>query len=163
MSERWAVNASPLILLAKINHQHLLSQLADEIVMPIGVVTEINAGPPSDPGQRFLATAPFPFVAVDLVPEVLAWDLGAGESEVLSYAFLHSGWKAVVDDGAARRCAKALAIPCIGTLGVIIRARQKGLIKAAAPLLKTLQVQGFRIDERMIRDVLRQTVDESWD
>lgn len=45
MIERWIVDASPLIVLAKVNHQHLLTALADEVVVPQAVVDEINAGP----------------------------------------------------------------------------------------------------------------------
>jgi predicted nucleic acid-binding protein len=37
MAERWVLNASPLIVLSKINHHHLLFQLADEIVIPAAV------------------------------------------------------------------------------------------------------------------------------
>ena len=45
MAERWVVNASPLILLAKINHVHLLGELADLVVVPQAVLMEVNAGP----------------------------------------------------------------------------------------------------------------------
>jgi predicted nucleic acid-binding protein len=34
MSERWVVNASPLILLAKVNHLDLPNQLSDSFVVP---------------------------------------------------------------------------------------------------------------------------------
>ena len=163
MPERWVVNASPLIVLAKINHQHLLTQLTDEIIVPQAVLIEINAGPLYDPARQFFKTAPLPTVVVPPDPIILAWDLGAGETAVLSYAYGNSGWKAVIDDGAARRCAHALANPLLGTLGIIIRARQAGLIPAAVPVLKALQSEGFRIDERVIRTVLSQTVGETWE
>lgn len=48
MSRRWVVNASPLIALAKISQINLLSQLCNEIVIPSGVVQEINIGPDDD-------------------------------------------------------------------------------------------------------------------
>jgi hypothetical protein len=38
------------------------------------------------------------------------WDLGSGESHVLSWALSYSDYEAVVDDLAARKCAKALSI-----------------------------------------------------
>jgi len=49
VTERWVVNASPLIALSKINHQHLLLKLADEIAVPEAVLAEVNAGPADDP------------------------------------------------------------------------------------------------------------------
>ena len=123
MAEHWAVNASPLIVLSKINQQHLLTQLSEEIVVPQAVIAEINVGPADDPARRFLSTSPLPVVSVPSDPTILAWDLGAGETAVLSYALANHGWKAVLDDGLARRCARVLAIPLTGTLGIIIRAR----------------------------------------
>ena len=41
MAERWVVNASPIIVLAKVGHAHLLSALVNEIVVPQIVVDEI--------------------------------------------------------------------------------------------------------------------------
>jgi len=81
----------------------------------------------------------------------------------LSLAFLQQGWRAVVDDGAARRCARALDIPVIGTLGIILKAKQQDIIPAAAPLLRSLQAHGFRLNEQVIREALKKTVNEVWD
>jgi predicted nucleic acid-binding protein len=92
----------------------------------------------------------------------MAWDLGAGESAVLTYALHNPDWKAVLDDGAARRCAHTLSIPLLGTLGIILRARQSNFIPAAAPVLKALINQGFRLDDDLIRAVLAKTVQETW-
>lgn len=163
MPERWVVNASPLIVLAKIDHQELLSRLADEILVPQPVVDEINAGPIDDPARRYLDASGLPVVSVSNSPTIVAWDLGAGETAVLSYAFANPGWRVVIDDGMARRCAHSLSIPAIGTLGIIIRARHAGLIDAAVPVLKALQSHDFHLDEKVIRTALRETVGEIWD
>ncbi len=163
MTERWVVNASPLIVLSKIDHQHLLLKLADEIAVPEAVLAEVNAGPADDPARRFLGTFPLPVVAIAPDPEVLAWDLGAGETAVLSWALANPGWSAVLDDGMARRCAHTLSVPLLGTLGIIIRARRAGLIAAAAPVLRALQAQGLRLDEAVVREALRRTVGESFE
>lgn len=162
MTERWVVNASPLILLAKIGHHSLLGQLADALIVPQAVVDEINAGPHDDAARQFLANSPLPVVQVVSDPHVLAWDLGAGETAVLSYASTHPGWRVVIDDGAARRCALAFGIPLIGTLGVILRARKANLIPSAAAPLKSLLDHGYRLDDIVIRNVLLQTVGEDW-
>jgi predicted nucleic acid-binding protein len=108
MAERWVVNASPLIVLAKVGHAHLLSALTDEIVVPQTVVDEINAGPADDPARAWLSDNPLPVVAISRAPaELLAWDLGAGETAVMAYALANSGWTAVLDDNAARKCARS--------------------------------------------------------
>ena len=45
MNRRWVVNVSPLIVLANISQIHLLSKLCGDIVVPNGVVVEINVAP----------------------------------------------------------------------------------------------------------------------
>ena len=42
MPERWVVNASPLIVLAKIDRLDLLVQQADELLVPQAVVNEMG-------------------------------------------------------------------------------------------------------------------------
>ena len=54
MSSRWVVNASPIILLAKVGQVELLPKLAGELVVPAAVVAEIEAGPASDPARAWL-------------------------------------------------------------------------------------------------------------
>jgi len=163
MIERWVVNASPLIVLAKVGHQGLLTALADEVVVPQAVVDEINAGPADDPARIYLAGVPLPVIETVIDPSVQAWDLGAGETAVLSRALNHEGWRAVIDDGAARRCAQVFDIPLIGTLGVILRARRADLIPSAADVLKLLREQGLRLDDAVIGPALQRTVGERWD
>ena len=162
MPERWVVNASPLILLAKVGHLHLVSELADDLVVPKAVLSEIIDGPSNDPARIYFESPSLPIVVVVPDSMVLAWDLGSGESAVLSYAIAHAGYKAVIDDGAARRCARALAISSLGTLGVVLRARQAGLIASAASLLRMLKDSGIRLDADVIRVALKTVVGDDW-
>ena len=87
------LNAFPLIVLARIGQADLFAGLADEIVVPQSVAEEIQAGPPDDRAKQLLAGGAFRTVKVPAsLPEVVAWDLGAGETAVLSFARLHAGW-----------------------------------------------------------------------
>jgi len=54
MTDRWVINASPLIVLSKIDQQELLWQLATELVVPDAVFAEVNAGPAADPARLYL-------------------------------------------------------------------------------------------------------------
>lgn len=121
------------------------------------------AGPEDDPGRLWLLGSQLPIVQPPLDADVLAWDLGAGESEVLSYAHQNEGRAAVLDDRAARRCAHALEVPCVGTLGIILRAKRQGVIPAAVPLLKSLQATGFRLDAAVLRPALLAVANEEWE
>jgi len=99
---------------------------------------------------------------VSNVPEIHAWDLGKGETAVLSHSFINPDCVAIIDDSAARKCARTFQIPHKGTLGVVILAKKQGLISSAADVMHSLQVAGIRLDDKVIRTVLRETVGEDW-
>lgn len=163
MVKRWVINASPLIVLAKIGQIDLLTTIADEIVIPDAVVREINAGPPNDPARNWLVEPKVPIVAnLNLPAELLAWDLGAGETAVLAHALINPGWTAVLDDNAARNCARSFGVPVKGTLAVVILAKQQGLIPSAADLVRQMQHNEYRIHDAIVREALAQTVGERW-
>lgn len=86
---------------------------------------------------------------VPLVSSVSAWDLGAGESQVIAHR-LSNPAVAVLDDGEARACAQAHDLPLIGTLGVILRARKQGFIPAARPLIEELVAAGSFLDRSLV-------------
>lgn len=155
MANRWIVDASPLILLANAGQEQLFTLLADEIRVPRAVAREVRAGPQNDRARQLvrrhywqLTSTPTPTSAM------LAWDLGAGETAVLAYAAAHEGWTAILDDGAARRCAKAFGIPVKRTLGIVLLAKQHQLIPSAKALLLLLRNNGFRIDDLLLNAAL---------
>jgi predicted nucleic acid-binding protein len=88
--------------------------------------------------------------------------LGKGETAVLSYAFTHPGWVAILDDGAARRCARSLSITITGTLAVVILAKQHNLIQSAVEVLQALRGADFRLDDSIIGEALARSVGEQW-
>ena len=89
--ECWVVNASPVICLAKAGFLDLLLKLPDEKIIPGTVMEEIHAGQTGDPAQAALSSGMFTVMEVPAKPEILAWDLGKGESAVLSYALSNPG------------------------------------------------------------------------
>ena len=157
MSNKWVVNASPLILLAKVGHLALLPKLTEELVVPASVVAEVEAGPASDPAQTWLHGEGATWVLPDMAPEaaIAAWDLGAGETAVLSWARQHEGFEAILDDRAARKCATVEGIPTRGTLGVILAAKVRGLISSARPVCDAVVQAGLRIHPSVMREALK--------
>src|SRR5262249_55830018 len=137
----------PVIRLARVGRVALLEDLAEEPIIPSGVAREILEGPEGDPARSWLAGAGASRVqpAEMIAAVVAAWDLGAGESEVLSWACRHPGVEAILDDRAARNCAVALGVPVRGTLGVILLAKKEGNVPLALPLLDELRTAGLRI------------------
>lgn len=163
MSDRWVVNASPLIVFGKIGQLDLLTRLSKEIVVPQAVANEIAAGPENDAARLAVEAKMFRLnEAEEPTPELAAWDLGSGETSVLSYALVNPGWTAILDDGAARKCAVTFGIAVKGSLAIVILAQKHGLIPRAKQVLHTMQEVGLRLDERTIRRVLKETLDEDW-
>ncbi|ASC73090.1 hypothetical protein XM38_040520 [Halomicronema hongdechloris C2206] len=97
---RVVINASPLIVLFRSQQAELLPQLFEEIVIPQGVWEEVLARQPEDIAAQQLRTVPW-LRRIDRVEnstKIAAWDLGKGESEVLSWVASHPGYAAIVDD-----------------------------------------------------------------
>ena len=82
MSSRWVVNASPLILLGKVDQLRLLRDLAAELVIPEGVAREVQARPDGAQALETVVTPPVVRIerSVPIPREIEAWDLGRGES-----------------------------------------------------------------------------------
>ena len=163
MTEHWILNASPIIALASIGGEDWLPALTDRIVVPRAVAEEILAGP-KDNAYRLIADVKFTIIdPPPPPPELLAWDLGSGETAVLALAMTEPGWTVILDDGLARKCARSFSICVKGTLAIVVLARQRGLIVAAAEKLRELQARGFRLNDRVVRETLKQSVGEAWD
>jgi len=92
--------------------------------------------------------------SISIPREIDSWDLGRGESEVLAQAVLSAGSRAVLDDLEARRCAQALGVGVIGTLGVVLRATRLGLISSARPIVERLRESGLYLTEDLVERAL---------
>ena len=133
------------------------------LAVPDAVADETKAGPENDPASLAIETGMFQLSATrEPTTELAAWDLGLGETAVLSYALENPDWTAILDDGAARKCAVTFGIRVKGTLAIVILAKRRRLIPSAKQTLRTLQETGLRLDEKTIRQVLKETVGEDW-
>ena len=131
LNKTWVVNSSPVIALARVGRLELLTRLPQKIVMPNAVRDELLNAPDGDVARVAVEGNFFEIAEeFDPLPEVLTWDLGKGETAVLTYARLSAGCVAVLDDRAARRCANSLSIPLVGTLSVVIMAKQKNISRS---------------------------------
>ncbi len=156
MAEFPAVNTSPLIFLTRANLLDFLQMLSPFIIVPQAVATEIQAYGNTDVTAQMLAQTDWLVVTeTPAIPAVIqSWDLGAGESEVLSWGYHHPNTEVIIDDLAARRCAQALGIPVRGTLGLVLTAKQRGVISEARPVLEQLRLSGMYLSERLMNQVL---------
>jgi len=154
-NRRVIVDTSPLQYLYQLGLLHLLPEILGDAVIPPAVAAELAEG--RRIGLAVPDPAQLPWLAVQNVSGAavlpLAWDLGSGEREALALALEHAGAVVVLDDRLARRAAAALGIPLVGTLGLLLRAKQAGAIEAVKPILDQLDSLNFRLD-RDTRDVV---------
>jgi len=141
-------NASPLIALEQIGQLHLLEQLFGSVVVPPAVVSEVSPSVtlPDWVTQQTLSQA--------IGPRILRASLGDGESEAISLALEVQARRLVLDDRPARRLAQALGLPIIGTLGVLLAAKQRNHLTAIRPSLDALLQHDFRIAPALYDQIL---------
>ncbi len=92
---------------------------------------------------------------ITAIPEqIIAWDLGAGESSVIALASSLSASICVLDDLAARNCAEVFQLPVIGTLGVLLNAKAAGIIPRLQPEIDRLVAVGSMLAPSVIHKAL---------
>jgi len=146
------INASPLITLFRSGQADLLPRLFSRIVVPEAVWQEVVLDEWDDMAARTLSQQSWP-VREQVVssPSVEAWNLGAGETAVLSHALANPPLRAVIDDRDARRCAQTLGIPMLGTGGVLVLAKRRGLLISVSEGLDKLLRSGLWLSDEIIR------------
>jgi predicted nucleic acid-binding protein len=156
VSEPPVINASPLIYLAHADLTDLLLVEGNSVRIPVPVSAEIRQRGPLDPTVQVLDKTPWleEVSPVAPAPRVAAWNLGPGETSVLSWALAHPGCVAILDDLAGRRCAETLDIPLIGTLGLVLKAKRFGRVPAARPVIDRLRDAGMYLSDRILNPAL---------
>jgi predicted nucleic acid-binding protein len=151
------LNASPLILLCNGELEFILPAVFAEIVAPTAVWREITAGPAADRAAQLLPQLDWiRQESVEPALAVIQWDLGVGETEVLSFALKNRGYTPALDDMLAKKCARSLDIPTMGTGSILILAKEHGLINSVEDCLRRLQRIGLWISEPVIQMIKEQ-------
>lgn len=142
-----ASNSSCLMALDLVSRFDLLRGLYGTVLVPQAVSYEYGGGLPQ-------------WVSVGIIQNqgmtrTLQLGLGAGESEAIVLASERSAARLILDDKKARRTAQQLGLPITGTLAVLLRAKQHGLIPNLRDVLDDLAAADFRISDALTEDALR--------
>ncbi len=138
-------DAGPIIALAQIQRLDLLQSLYGSIAIPGEVAREIAPTVPDPPA--WLVVHP---VATDLLALVGEPPLDVGEHAALALALVMRARWIILDDRRARNRADDLGLPVIGTIGVLLAAKQDGVIPAIRPLLDDLRESRLFVSERLV-------------
>ena len=149
-------NNSPLVGLFGLNLLSLLRDLYTEVWIPRKVEKEFIR---KDPIVRREALENAPWIkTVDLTdPETAAVyvELDDGEAESLALANEHDARLVLLDEKVGRRTAEEIGLTVKGTVGILLEAKEKGLIDVIKPLLIRLQDNGMHLSESLINNALQ--------
>lgn len=152
-------DTSPIRALAHLGYLNLLRELFGEVLVPPAVVSELEK-----PRSRFqpISLQELTYVRIqapqngEAVAELQA-TLGPGEAEALVLAVEVHADAILIDESAGRAEALRRGLAPLGVLGILLRARQRGLVTALQPLLDRLQNElGFFISPELRVMVLKQ-------
>ena len=150
------VNTSPIFYLHRLGLLEILNKLYGDITIPEAVRNELEKGYAQ--GEDVPQLEDYPWIQIMNVgmPEYLNLivDLGLGESEVLAIATNHPSALVILDDKLARRIAEMQEFRLTGTAGVLLRAKEKGLIPTLKPVIEKLMSLNFRLKPDLLKTIL---------
>jgi predicted nucleic acid-binding protein len=105
---KFVSNTSPILYLTKIDLIEKIYFPITDFIIPKGVKEEILAGTENDSAKKWIQSPDnkIQIISSQVRSEITSWDLGKGETEVLSYLLNNSGTIGIIDDLTARHCAK---------------------------------------------------------
>ena len=93
--------------------------------------------------------------------EFLETQIDWGEASAIALAKEKEDPLLLLDDLKARKLANKLNLRVTGTLGVIHKAKQIGILEKVKPLIAKLQATNFRISENIVEELLRKNNETS--
>jgi len=161
--DTWIVDTSPFVGLAKIGLLSVLSAAGRKVIIPDIVEQEVLAGSVEDAAKQALRQRWGVRMTTPRLPAALAaLHLDAGEAAVLAVALDNPGSLAIIDDSAGRAAAREVGVRVMGTVGVLLRAKEKGNLAAVAPAIRALQSAGLFLPKAELLQTLLAAVGEAW-
>lgn len=141
-------DTSCLIILTKIGALDLLHQLYKTVTITNDILMEYGEQLPdwievqqtNDPYRQ----------------QLLEMQIDKGEASAIALALEGEDNILILDDWKARKWAERLGLSVTGTLGVIIKARNTGLIASIKPYLYKIRDTNFRISEELEQIALKE-------
>lgn len=151
-------DTTPLIGLASIGRLELLQELFEEVYIPQAVFDEtVTHGREESKAKQAVTNSSWIHVVEvkdRLAVNVLLDEMDLGEVETIVLASeMNADW-VLMDEKKGRRKLAQLNIPKIGTLGILLKAKQVGLISLLKPEIEDLQKSGFSISSLVVEQIL---------
>ncbi len=141
-------DTSCFIILTNINRLDLLHQTYEQVLTTPEVAAE----------YRMILPEWVQIVSVSdkSKQQHLELQLDKGESSAIALALENTDANIILDDYKARKIAMQLKLDVTGTIGVIIKAKLKGIISSIKPLLESIDQTNFRLSEYVKNQALKE-------
>jgi hypothetical protein len=149
------LNNTPLVALQSIEQLDLLHKLFDVVWIPTAVEAEFLAAETAVREPILKQAAWLQTVELANPRHALVYTgLDRGEAEVLALAVEHSARLVIMDERRGRQYAHRLGLPLTGTLGVLLLAKERGLVTAVGPLVNRLLENGLYLSPDVVYQAL---------
>lgn len=151
-------NTTPIITLLGIGKLEILQKLYGKIFIPQAVAKEVLVG---ENKFAFVDLEQIGWVVIkkvenELLLKTFLQDLDEGEAEALVLAIEMKADILLIDEKIGRNLAHKKNIKLSGTLGVILKAKEKGFIESVKPLLSQMLENKIWLSETLIQQILLQ-------
>jgi predicted nucleic acid-binding protein len=150
-------DSGPLICLAKIDQIELLPRLFSKILVPPEVWSEVTVRGQGHPGAYEVSQVTWLTIQAPdpQLVKPLSILVDAGEAEAIALAQTTADCTILLDDARARKIAQRLNIKQIGTIGLLLRAKRRGLVENIRPHIDALIENGIYIRRELTDAVLK--------
>lgn len=151
-------NSAPLISLSAIEKLPFLKTIWGKIHIPKSVYKEVVDFGEGRPGEQEVMNADWietKEVKDRLAVELLRDEFDEGESETIILAKEMNADYVLIDERPACKKALYLGLSKIGTLGILLLAKEEGLIEEVKKYIDELKSKGFRMSKQVYYEVLR--------
>jgi predicted nucleic acid-binding protein len=158
-------DSSPLILLARIGLLSLVKELFQEIIIPQEVYQEVVIQGESRPGSREAKEASWIKVErvlnLELIEAFHHHGLSRKDAAVIALAQEKQADAVLMDEQRGRAICRETGLEVIGTGGLLVRAKEKGLIPNIRSPLDGLIRQGFRLTPELYETFLEEAGEDA--
>jgi predicted nucleic acid-binding protein len=149
-------NSTPLISLSKIGKISLLQDMFGKVFIPSAVFNEVVVHGKRRPGWDLPGFIETKHLVNMMAVQVLQAQLDYGESEAIVLAKEMNADLLILDEKKARRIAQLNGITVIGTIGVLQKAKDKGILNSMKTCLDGMIKNGVWLDEKLYQFILKQ-------
>ncbi|KQM66040.1 hypothetical protein ASE74_09115 [Pedobacter sp. Leaf216] len=136
-------DTSCFILLEKVGELGLLKLLFSKIITTTTIASEFGS--------------PLPEWIEIRTPKNISFqnslDIDAGEASAIALAMESENTLLILDDNKGRKAAERFNLVYTGTLGIILKAKNYGLITSVKPIFQKIQQTNFRFSKKVLDEI----------